>query len=75
MNSLPYPNQEAVRLRKVEGGIAAVSKFTGKFNEDIVLEKEKALRSYLIRDSLKPNLGCLLHRFNDPGRTWSSTTV
>ncbi|CAK9154444.1 unnamed protein product [Ilex paraguariensis] len=72
MSSLPYPSQEAVRLRKVEGGIAAVSKFSGKLSEDIVLEKEKALRSGLIRDGLKPKLGCLLARYNDPGRTRSS---
>ncbi|CAK9154445.1 unnamed protein product [Ilex paraguariensis] len=72
MSSLPYPSQEAVRLRRVEGGIAAVSKFSGELSEDIVLEKEKALRSCVIRDGLKPKLGCLLARYNDPGRTWSS---
>ncbi|KAL6330947.1 hypothetical protein AAG906_009375 [Vitis piasezkii] len=72
MSSLPDPNQEAISLRKVEGGIAAVSKFSGKPMDDIVQEKEKALRSNLIRDGLKPKMGCLLARYNDPGRTWSS---
>ncbi|XP_031256187.1 heme-binding-like protein At3g10130, chloroplastic isoform X3 [Pistacia vera] len=73
MNSLPGPNQETVSLRKVEGGIAAVLKFSGKPTEDIVYDKEKALRSSLIRDGLRPKKGCLLARYNDPGRTWSFT--
>ncbi|KAJ1435134.1 SOUL heme-binding protein [Sesbania bispinosa] len=68
--SLPNPNQETVTLRKVEGGIAAVMKFSGKPTEDIVREKEKTLRSNIIKDGLKPQLGCLLARYNDPGRTW-----
>ncbi|KAK6156556.1 hypothetical protein DH2020_010804 [Rehmannia glutinosa] len=73
MNSLPAPNQEEISLREVEGGIAAVSKFSGKPTEDIVREKEKALRSNLIRDGLKTKAGCLLARYNDPGRTWTFT--
>ncbi|KAL0451805.1 UNVERIFIED_CONTAM: hypothetical protein Slati_1158600, partial [Sesamum latifolium] len=75
MSSLPTPNQPEVNMRKVEGGIAAVSKFSGKPIEDIVREKEKALRSNLIRDDLKPNAGCLLACYNDPGRTWSFIMV
>ncbi|XP_025701706.1 uncharacterized protein [Arachis hypogaea] len=69
--SLPDPNQETVSLRKIEGGIAAVLKFSGKPTEDIVREKERTLRSNIIRDGLKPQMGCLLARYNDPGRTWS----
>ncbi|CAJ2666085.1 unnamed protein product [Trifolium pratense] len=69
--SLPNPNQETVSLRKVEGGIAAVIKFSGKPTEDSVREKEKILRSNIIKDGLKPQPGCLLARYNDPGRTWS----
>lgn len=75
LNSLPAPNQEAIKLRKVDGGIAAVSKFSGKPMEDTVREKEKALGSDLIRDGLKPKTGCLLARYNDPGRTWSFIMV
>ncbi|KAL0403866.1 UNVERIFIED_CONTAM: hypothetical protein Sradi_2027400 [Sesamum radiatum] len=76
MSSLPAPNQSEVNLRKVEGGIAAVSKFSGKPIEDIVREKEKALRSNLVRDNLKPKAGCLLAHYNDPaGRTWSFIMV
>ncbi|KAM7509433.1 hypothetical protein LguiA_019886 [Lonicera macranthoides] len=71
MTSLPDPNQDAISLRKVEGGNAAVTKFSGKPTEDIVREEEKSLRSSLIRDGLKPKMGCLLARYNDPGRTWS----
>ncbi|XP_057467091.1 heme-binding-like protein At3g10130, chloroplastic isoform X2 [Actinidia eriantha] len=70
MNSLPDPDEKAINLRKVEGGIAAVSKFSGKPTEDVVLEKEKELRSSLLRDGLRPKMGCLLARYNDPGRTW-----
>ncbi|KEH37970.1 SOUL heme-binding family protein [Medicago truncatula] len=73
--SLPNPNQETVSLRKVEGGIAAVIKFSGKPMEDIVREKEKILRSNIIKDGLKPQPGCLLARYNDPGRTWSFIMV
>ncbi|KAI3409314.1 uncharacterized protein J3R85_019492, partial [Psidium guajava] len=71
LSSLPYPSQETISLRQVEGGIAAVLKFSGKPTEDIILEKERELRSSLIRDGLKPKTGCLLARYNDPGRTWS----
>ncbi|QCE14073.1 hypothetical protein DEO72_LG11g1071 [Vigna unguiculata] len=73
--SLPSPNQETVRLRKNEGGIAAVMKFSGKPTEDVVCEKEKILRSNIIKDGLKPQIGCLLARYNDPGRTWTFTMV
>ncbi|XP_007013323.2 PREDICTED: uncharacterized protein LOC18588688 isoform X2 [Theobroma cacao] len=73
ISSLPNPSQETVNLRKVEGGIAAALKFSGKPTEEVVREKEKALRSSLIRDGLKPKKGCLLARYNDPGRTWSFT--
>ncbi|CAL5186792.1 unnamed protein product [Lathyrus oleraceus] len=69
--SLPNPNQETVSVRKVEGGIAAVIKFSGKPTEDVVLEKEKILRSNIIKNGLKPKTGCLLARYNDPGRTWN----
>ncbi|KAL3535808.1 hypothetical protein ACH5RR_004269 [Cinchona calisaya] len=71
LSSLPAPNQEAIKLRKVDGGIAAVSKFSGKPIEDTVREKDKALWSDLVRDGLKPKTGCLLARYNDPGRTWT----
>ncbi|KAK6945037.1 Protein of unknown function DUF2358 [Dillenia turbinata] len=71
LTSLPEPSQEAINLRKVEGGIAAVVKFSGKPTEEIVREKERALRAAVARDGLKPTLGCLLARYNDPGRTWS----
>lgn len=59
----------------MEGGIAAVLKFSGRVSEDIVKEKEKLLRSSLINDGLKPKAGCLLARYNDPGRTWSFIMV
>lgn len=71
ISSLPAPNQDGIKLRKVEGGIAAVVKFSGKPTEDVVQEKEKALRPTLIRDGLQPKSGCLLARYNDPGRTWN----
>ncbi|KAI3714770.1 hypothetical protein L6452_21730 [Arctium lappa] len=71
MGSLPDPNKEAVGLRTVEGGFAAVLKFSGKPTEDVVREKEKLLRSSLLLDGLKPKDGCLLARYNDPGRTKS----
>lgn len=70
LSSLPNPNQETISIRKVEGGIAAVDKFSGKPTEAIVCQKEKALRSCLLKDGLKPKMGCLLARYNDPGRTW-----
>ncbi|KAG6739575.1 hypothetical protein POTOM_057176 [Populus tomentosa] len=72
---LPNPNQETISIRKVEGGIAAVDKFSGKPTEAIVYQKEKALRSCLLKDGLKPKMGCLLARYNDPGRTWEFIMV
>ncbi|XP_023739122.1 uncharacterized protein LOC111887200 [Lactuca sativa] len=71
LGSLPNPNKEEVGLRSVEGGFAAVLKFSGKPTDDIVREKEKLLRSSLISNGLKPKDGCLLARYNDPGRTKS----
>lgn len=72
---MPDPTKEEVRLRRVEGGIAAVLKFSGKPTEEIVCEKERILRAALLRDGLKPREGCLLARYNDPGRTWSFLMV
>ncbi|XP_063949052.1 uncharacterized protein LOC108221534 isoform X1 [Daucus carota subsp. sativus] len=72
--SFPDPNQD-ISLRRVEGGTAAVLKFSGKPTEDIVSEQEKTLKSSLIRDGLIPKTGCLLVRYNDPGRTWSFRMV
>ncbi|KAJ0442591.1 putative SOUL heme-binding protein [Helianthus annuus] len=71
INSLPDPNKENVSIRSVEGRFAAVLKFSGKPTEDIVREKEKLLRSSVLSDGLKPKDGCLLARYNDPGRTKS----
>ncbi|XP_075509854.1 uncharacterized protein LOC142546177 [Primulina tabacum] len=71
LSSLPAPNQDSVKLNKVEGGIAAVSRFSGKPTDDIARKKENALRSALVRDGLNPKVGCMLARYNDPGRTWS----
>ncbi|KAK4344224.1 hypothetical protein RND71_037318 [Anisodus tanguticus] len=70
LSSLPAPNKEGISLRKTEGGIAAALTFSGKPTDDIVREKEKQLRPSLIRDGLKPQSGCMLARYNDPGRTW-----
>ncbi|KAF3442700.1 hypothetical protein FNV43_RR16617 [Rhamnella rubrinervis] len=75
ISSLPDPNKETVKLRKVEGGYAAAVKFSGRTSEDIVREKEEFLRARLIKDGLKPKIGCLLARYNDPGRTWSVVMV
>ncbi|KAK4746742.1 hypothetical protein SAY87_025779 [Trapa incisa] len=71
MNNLPDPSQERISLRKVQGGMAAVLKFSGNPSEDVVLEKEMKLRKSLESDGLRPKIGCLLARYNDPGRTWS----
>ncbi|KAI3972202.1 hypothetical protein MKX01_011754 [Papaver californicum] len=71
LSSLPEPNLEALSLRKVEGGLAVVSKFSGKPTDEVVLKKEKNLRRAVLRDGLKPKEGCMLARYNDPGRTWS----
>lgn len=73
--SLPDPEQDIISLRKVEGRIAAVMKFSGKPTEEIVQEKAKELQSSLIKDGLKASNGCLLARYNDPGRTWSFIMV
>lgn len=70
LDSLPDPNQETISLRKVEGGIAAALKFSGKPTEEIVRQKERELRNSLIRDGLRPKEGCVVARYNDPGRTW-----
>ncbi|KAK9697766.1 hypothetical protein RND81_08G060100 [Saponaria officinalis] len=70
LNSLPNPSQEAISLREVEGRILAALKFSGKPTEEVVKEKESQLRDSLIRDGLRPRKGCLLARYNDPGRTW-----
>lgn len=75
VTSLPDPNKETVKLRKVEEGFAAVVKFSGRTSEDVVREKEEFLRARLIKDGLKPKTGCLLARYNDPGRTWSFVMV
>ncbi|KAG6428451.1 hypothetical protein SASPL_112703 [Salvia splendens] len=44
---LPALNEAEVSLRKVEEGIAAVLKFSGKADEEIFRDKEKSLRQNL----------------------------
>ncbi|KAJ4789225.1 SOUL heme-binding family protein [Rhynchospora pubera] len=65
-NSLPAPSVEEVKIRKAEGGIAAVKKFSGKPTEEVVRSKEKELRMALLKDGLNSEKGCLLARYNDP---------
>ncbi|CAN0900296.1 hypothetical protein LINGRAHAP2_LOCUS20759 [Linum grandiflorum] len=74
-SNLPDPIEDAVGLKKIKGGTAAVHKFSGTPTEEITREKEKLLRSCVIKDSLRPKLGCMLARYNDPGQTWSSIMV
>lgn len=62
-------------MHKVEGGIAAATKFSGETAEARVVEKEGLLRSALLRDGLKAKGGCMFARYNDPGRTWSFLRV
>lgn len=71
LSELPEPLLEGVKLKKTEENFAAVTKFSGKPTEEIVLDKENFLRSSLIRDGIRPKSGCMLARYNDPGRTWS----
>ncbi|CAL1359346.1 unnamed protein product [Linum trigynum] len=71
-SNLPEPIEDDVRLKKMKGGFAAVHKFSGKPTEEITREKEKVVRSCLVRDGLSAKPGCLLARYNDPTRTWSS---
>ncbi|XP_010925264.1 uncharacterized protein [Elaeis guineensis] len=70
-SNLPVPSVEAVSLRKVDGGIMAATKFSGKPTEELVRKKEKELQSALLKDGLEPQQGCLLARYNDPQQTWS----
>lgn len=74
-SSLPMPNEEKINLKKLEGGFAAVVKFSGKPTEDDVRAKENELRKSLSKDGLKAKMGCMLARYNDPGRTWSFIMV
>ncbi|KAL9280083.1 putative SOUL hem-binding protein [Arabidopsis thaliana] len=71
LSSLPMPNEEKVNLKKLEGGFAAAVKFSGKPTEDVVQAKENELRSSLSKDGLRAKKGCMLARYNDPGRTWN----
>ncbi|KAK4785861.1 hypothetical protein SAY86_002550 [Trapa natans] len=66
MNNFPDRSKEGISLRKVEGGIASVLKFSCNPWERMVLEKVIKLGKSLERDGLKTNIGCLLARYNDP---------
>ncbi|PIA65431.1 hypothetical protein AQUCO_00100728v1 [Aquilegia coerulea] len=66
-----YINKESPKLKNVPGGIAAVSKFSGKPLEDVICEKAKTLRSALKTNGVKPKEGFLFACYNDPHRTWS----
>ncbi|WOL09202.1 hypothetical protein Cni_G17955 [Canna indica] len=71
LGNLPSPTVDEVNLRKVEGGVAAVTKFSGKPTEAIVTNKERELRSAILKDGLNAQQGCLLARYNDPNSTYS----
>ncbi|EOA22819.1 hypothetical protein CARUB_v10003537mg [Capsella rubella] len=70
LSSLPMPNEEKIKLKQMEGGFAAAVKFSGKPTEDVVRAKEIELRKSLNKDGLRAKKGCMLARYNDPGRTW-----
>lgn len=74
-SSLPMPSEENIKLKKLEGGFAAAVKFSGKPTEDVVRGKENELRNSLSKDGLRAKTGCMLARYNDPGRTWSFIMV
>ncbi|KAL9269191.1 hypothetical protein AKJ16_DCAP22809 [Drosera capensis] len=61
---------QEIPMAKVKGGFAAVLKFSGKSTDDVVDEKEKELRASLLRDSLVPQKGCLLTRYNNLALPW-----
>ncbi|XP_010493119.1 PREDICTED: uncharacterized protein LOC104770395 [Camelina sativa] len=71
LSSLPAPNEENIKLKQMEGGFAAAIKFSGKPTEDVVRAKEIELRNSLSKDGLRAKKGCMLARYNDPGRTWN----
>ncbi|XP_078432326.1 SOUL heme-binding family protein [Wolffia australiana] len=71
LDRLPSPNVPSITIRKVDQGVLAVSKFSGKATDEIVAREEKELRAALLRDGLIPQKACLFARYNDPGRTWS----
>ncbi|EPS64547.1 hypothetical protein M569_10235 [Genlisea aurea] len=68
-NDFPVPEEEGISLRRVEGGVAAASRFSGMADEDAVADRERRLRRGVVEDGLRPREGCLLARYNDPGRT------
>ncbi|MCO5563143.1 hypothetical protein L7F22_016779 [Adiantum nelumboides] len=71
ISSLPAPLPDTANLREVSGGMIAAIKFTGETTEELVMGKERELRSALNADGLLPKPGFMLARYNDPGRTWS----
>ncbi|KAL2610866.1 hypothetical protein R1flu_022558 [Riccia fluitans] len=69
LSTVPGPLSENVKLRAVEKSFAAAIKFNGQATEEVIREKESALRTALIKDGLQPEESYLLARYNDPGRT------
>lgn len=65
MESLPKPNNEAVKLREIEGKRFVVIRFSGTGSSDNLKEHEDALASFLREKQLKP-LSAATYAFYNP---------
>ncbi len=53
MSKIPKPTNPAVTVKELHPAIGAVHKFSGVFNEEIMIEKAKALASQLREDGIR----------------------
>lgn len=70
LETLPAPNNAAIRIRKVEGRTVAVHRFSGRWTPAKYNKHEQLLLEALTRDGIRPTGTTMLARFNGPMTPW-----
>ena len=66
LQTLPVPNDERVRIRKVPERTMAVRRYSGRWTEDKYLWNEEALRTALDAHGIRTTGGLVFARYNSP---------
>lgn len=66
IDTLPEPNSEEIRFRKVDAHKAAVIKFSGFLNKKIAIKKEEELTFWLTKNNLIHKSAFISAQYNPP---------
>ena len=70
LETLPIPSDERIRIRTNPARVMAVTRYSGRWSEQIFAEKEAALLQALERDGIRPAAPPVLARYDAPYKPW-----